>query len=84
MRKIHTTEREKHTHTERESHRNTLRETHIDTYGDTQKHTHRQPTGGLLRSGDYQANGGRHGEEKMFVAALFLNPKKLGRQVRSV
>jgi len=50
----------------------------------THTHTHTQPTGGLLRSGDYQANGGRHGEEKMFVAVLSLNPKKLGREVRNV
>ena len=46
--------------------------------------THTRTAGGLLRSGDYQANGGCHGEEKMFVAALSLYPKKLGRQVRSV
>ena len=42
---------------------------------DTHTHTHTHTTGGLLRSGDYQANGGRHGEEKMFVAALPA-PKK--------
>ena len=47
-------------------------------------HTHSQTTGGLLTSGDYQANGGRHGEEKMFVAVLSLHPKTLGRQVRNV
>ena len=33
---------------------------------------------------DAQANGGRHGEERMFVAVLSLNPKKLGREVRNV
>ena len=47
-------------------------------------HTHTQTTAGLLRSGDYQANGRRHGEKKMFVAVLTLHPKKLGRQVRNV
>ena len=47
-------------------------------------HTHSQTTGGLLRSGDYQANGGRHGEEKMFLAALSLHAENLGRQVRNV
>ena len=47
-------------------------------------HTHTQTTAGLLRSGDYQANGRRHGEEKMFVAALSLHPKELGRQIRNV
>ena len=46
--------------------------------------THTRTAGGLLRSGDYQANGGRHGEEKMFLTALSLHPKKLGRQVRNV
>ena len=50
----------------------------------THTHRHTHTVGGLLRSGDYQANGGRHGEENMFVAALSLHPKKLGRQVRSV
>ena len=39
-------------------------------------HTHIRTAGGLLSSGDYQANGGCHGEEKMFVAALSLYPKK--------
>ena len=57
-----------------------LSESHTHTH----THTHSQTAGGLLRSGDYQANGGRHGEEKMFVAVLSLNPKKLGRQVRNV
>ena len=47
-------------------------------------HTHTHTTGGLLRSGDYQASGGCHGEEKMFVAALSLHPKNLGSQVRNV
>ena len=47
-------------------------------------HTHTHTVGGLLRSGDYSANRGRHGEEKTFVAALSLHPKKLGRQVRNV
>ena len=50
---------------------------------DSHMHTHTL-TGGLLRSGDYQANGGRQGEEKMFVAVLSLHPKTLGRQVRNV
>ena len=42
----------------------------------TNTHTHTRTAGGLLSSGDYQANGGCHGEEKMFVAALSLYPKK--------
>ena len=50
----------------------------------THTHRHTQTTEGLLRSGDYQANGRRHGEKKMFVAVLTLHPKKLGRQVRNV
>ena len=50
----------------------------------THTHTHTHTTGGLLRSGDYQANGGRHGEEKMFAAALSLHTENLGRQVRNV
>jgi len=49
-----------------------------------QTHTHTHTTGGLLRSGDYQASGGCHGEEKMFVAALSLHPKNLGREVKNV
>ena len=55
-----------------------------DSHTHTHTHTHSQTTGGLLRSGDYQANGGHHGEEKMFVAVLSLHPKTLGRQVRNV
>ena len=50
----------------------------------THTHRHTHTVGGLLRSGDYQANRGCHGEENTFVAALSLHPKKLGRQVRSV
>ena len=46
--------------------------------------THTRTAGGLLRSGDYQANGGHHGEEKMFLAALSLHAENLGRQVRNV
>ena len=60
--------------------RTRLSDSHIHTHTDT----HSQTTGGLLTSGDYQANGGRHGEEKMFVAVLSLHPKNLGRQVRNV
>ena len=62
--------------------RTRLSESHTHTH--THTHTHSQTAGGLLRSRDYQANGGRHGEEKMFVAVLSLNPKKLGREVRNV
>ena len=40
-------------------------------------HTCTQATGGLLRSGDYQANGRRHGGKKMFVAFLSLHPINL-------
>ena len=50
----------------------------------THTHRHTHTVGGLLRSGDYQANRVCHGEENMFVATLSLHPKKLGRQVRSV
>ena len=66
--------------------RTQLSDSHIHTHTQTHTHTytHSQPTGGLLRSGDYQANGGRHGEDKMFVVVLSLHPKTLGRQVRNV
>ena len=50
----------------------------------THTHTHTHTTGGLLRSADYQASGGHHGEEKMFAAALSLHTENLGRQVRNV
>ena len=50
----------------------------------THTHRHTQTTEGLLRSGDYQANGRRHGGKKMFVAVLSLHTKILGRQVRNV
>ena len=38
-----------------------------DSHTHTHTHTHTQTTGGLLRSADYQVNGGHHGEEKMWL-----------------